>query len=120
MKQFVKSFLKGQWTSNSSAMPTQRYDKYNRTFYLDSPAGTVKWRLRGSKDISIENFRNTYVNAIEELGRRRAKGEDVTKESFKIYRDLKKEYRVSYRANFRTRLVGLREWISFKLQLKIS
>ena len=94
-----------------------RFDTYKRIFHIISPAGVVKWRVR---DADPDKFRNKYVNEIDRLAKEKGTGRDITRESFGLYREMRKDFRVSYKANARTRLRGVGEWILSALKSQIS
>jgi len=117
MRQILKDFCRSQWVSGRDTAPMHRFDSYKRIFHIISPAGVVKWRAR-EKD--PDKFRNRYINEIDQLAKKKEMGKDITRESFDLYRRMRKEFRVSYSANARTRLRGVGEWILSALKSQIS
>jgi len=113
----LENFLHSQWVSHGNVVPNHNYDSVRGIFYLISPAGLIKYRQRRG---CVDKFRNKYLNKFEGLCQAHRAGCDVSKEMFSLYSEIRKELNVSYRANARTRLRGLREWILSKLDFKIS
>ena len=113
----LKDFWHNQWVSHGGVEPMHRFDPARGIFWLNTPAGVIKWRVRNKR---MDKFRNEFVNEIDALAKRKSKGEDITRDAFRIYRKIRGEYQVSYSANARTRLRGLSEWILSVLASKTS
>ena len=75
-----------------------RWDGYKRVFFMNSSAGFIKYKPK--KPVDIERFRNNWVNRfmLEKGDRKRL---------FKLYRELRRQERVSYKANLNTRVKDL-------------
>ena len=117
MKKILKNFWHNQWVSHDNVSPIYKYDPVKKIFYLNTPAGLIKWRARRAP---IDKFRNEFVNEIERLAQMKRQGRDIVSDSFKVYRKVRENYRVSYSANIRTRLKGMSEWILSALESKTS
>ena len=95
--QIFVDLLKRQWIDYSNVKPMHRCD--NPYIYLVSEAGMIRYKYKSLKDLT--KFRDKYLNKFEALI-----CEPETKRIFSLFRMIRSEFRVSYRANIRTRLKG--------------
>jgi len=81
---------------------TYKWSQRYRAYYIDSCAGLLTFRPRGE---DLTRFRDKYINQVKLLADRAEKGEDCAGEIFRLYREIRAEYRgVRYKANLRTRV----------------
>ena len=117
MKEFFRSYWHSQWVSHKNIVPIHRFDSVRRIFHINTPAGQIKWR---PKNTMPGKFRDKYINMVDILAKKRQEGRDITRDSFKLYRQMRKDFKVSYSANIRTRVRGVGEWILSTLIFKTS
>jgi hypothetical protein len=103
LKAFKKSlagWARYQWTDMSGVKPEFR--QRENLISLNSEAGTIDFRPRKVSDLC--SFRDRYLNRFETLAKRAVNGDVVTRDLFDLYDDIRKAFRVRYRANLRTRV----------------
>lgn len=82
----------------SCVQPTYCWDEKRRMFFIDSPAGLIRFKPRN--DIAREKFRARWLNQFETL----LSSQPTKKDFFKYYRSLLKDVRgATYKANLRSR-----------------
>jgi hypothetical protein len=99
---WVKGEVGYQLTDMRSVKLHFTWSDKDRAFYIDSPAGLIKYKPKTMNAQTV--FRNRFINEFAKLMGRDTRGQDIRKDLFRLYRQIKKEYKVSYKANFRTRL----------------
>lgn len=103
LKKKTSDFCHSQWVDWSNVTPEHRWNPAKRSFFLVSCAGTIQYKPKTEKEII--QFRDKYINRFEAI-----KSEPNPEERSKLFHDLYKEIRtlkrISYSANFRTRLQG--------------
>lgn len=99
---FIKNFFRDQLIDYRPTTPQYRWSDGKQAYFIVSEAGVVEYRVKDVKDNST--FRNNFINRFDTLCKRFENGEDITRDLFKFYRELRGLERVRYRANFRTRL----------------
>lgn len=99
---FLKSQVSYQCADMKGVKIEYRWSDRDRSFYLNSPAGLIRFRPKTER--ALTEFRNIYVNKLWGLHSRHSQGENVTKDLFRLYKQIRKDYKVSYKANLRTRL----------------
>jgi len=99
---WLKDFIKAQFTDISSVGLDHRWSEQHRAFFLNSEAGVLKFKPKNLYETT--RFRNVYLNKFEALLTRKANGENVTRDLFRLYWDIRHAERVSYNANLRTRI----------------
>jgi hypothetical protein len=90
-------------TDMSRVVPGHSFDTKTSTFYLNSPAGLIRYRPKENLDRS--RFRDVWVNGFDSLCQGYRDGKISKAAFFDFYRLLiNTESRVVYKANLRTRL----------------
>jgi len=117
MRKILKKWLESQWIDYSSEIPVYNFDARKRAYIIHTEMGGLRFRPDGPQEIS--KFRDKYINQIQALMTRKLSGEDISGALYDLYKEIRKNYRVSYSGNFRTRLKGVKKCISRQLTLKI-
>ena len=111
MKKFFKKLFSDWYRSNTCSMrgvvPEARYDYRKNVFYLSSEAGQVIYKPRDLNKLT--RFRDVYVNEFNKIGSisdLRLRRDRL----FALYRKVRAEKGVKYRANLRTRFEGAFSW----------
>jgi len=107
MKDFLIKIVKNQMLDNRNAKPSYKWDSAKKCFFINSEAGLIKYRPKDNEDLT--SFRDKFLNPVHVLASRKKSGLDISQEIFSLYRRIKKEYWVSYKANLRTRALGMRK-----------
>lgn len=100
LKKSLRSYMRYQWVDMSGVKPEFR--QRQNLISLNSFAGTIDFKPRKLED--LYKFRDRYLNRFEGLSLKIREGEDVSREMFDLYEEIRKTFRVSYRANLRTRI----------------
>lgn len=103
IKNWMKSSWDYQWSDMSGVIPRQQWSEKDRAFFLNSSAGLIKYKPKNDKD--LQRFRDKYVNQFDVI---MMCPNDGLKEKmfFLLYQEIKKNERVKYKGNIRTRLRG--------------
>ena len=102
VKRWIKGAVGYQLTDMRSVRLHFNWSEKDRAFYIDSPAGLIKFK---PKSLLLQTrFRDMYINKFAKLVNKDRRGEDVKKELFRLYREIRKTWKVKYKANLRTRL----------------
>jgi len=99
IKKHLYQLWKYQWIDNRGVETQHKF--VDNVFYLDSEAGLIVYKPK--TQIEADKFRNDIVNRIHSIGNDKKK----SKKLFRLYKDARKKYRVSWKANTRTRLRSL-------------
>lgn len=87
--------------SNTGVVPSQRWSEIDKSFYLNSSAGLIKYKPKTVKDTA--HFRDEYVNAFVMIMQSGLGAEAY----FDLYRNILKNVKgVRYTANLHTRIKG--------------
>jgi len=105
IKRKIKDIFHSQSVSWSNVVPKHQYDGKKNEFTMISPAGVIKYKP--NKDIDLTEFRNKYINTFQSLVDLHGKW-GIEREFFVLYNNIKKDYKVKYKANIGTRLRGLK------------
>lgn len=100
LKKSLKGYLHYQWVDMSGVKPEFR--QRENLISLNSEAGTIDFKPRKMSD--LYRFRDRYLNRFETLANRITAGESMSRELFDLYDEIRKNFRVKYRANIRTRV----------------
>jgi len=100
LKKSLRGWAHYQWVDMSGVKPEFR--QRENLISLNSEAGTIDFRPRKSSDLYV--FRDRYLNRFEVLARKATEGGKVARELFDLYEEIRKTFRVKYKANLRTRV----------------
>lgn len=100
LKRKVKGYLHYQWVDMSGVRPEFR--QRENLISLNSEAGTIDFKPKKPADLYM--FRDRYLNRFDVLSRKASEGAEVARELFDLYEEIRKNFRVKYRANLRTRV----------------
>ncbi len=100
LRKSIKGYVRHQWVDMGQVKPEAR--SLPHLISLNSEAGTIDFRIRNQKDLC--RFRDHYLNRFHELIAKHKDGEKITRELFVLYDEIRRHFRVKYRANVRTRL----------------
>lgn len=92
---FLKSQIDYQLADMKSVEISYKWSPKDKSFFIDSEAGLIKFRPRSVREMA--DFRDKCINKLLALKGNR-------KGLFKLYKDIRKKYRVRYKANLRTRI----------------
>jgi len=97
---WLEQWIKEQVVDNSGVIPESRWNQREGAFYLNSPAGLIRFKPKTDRDLS--KFRDRYINRFEVL--KGLEGSKMIEGYFLLYDEIRACERVKYRANVRTRL----------------
>jgi hypothetical protein len=97
IKKQIRQAYKYNTADWSGVEPTHRY--VANVFFLDSEAGLLKFKPKTQKEAS--RFRDDIVNRFSQIAG--FDNQERTRLFFELYKDARKKYKVSWKANFRTR-----------------
>jgi len=98
-------YLRFQFTSLKSVQIDARWSQIDRCFYIDSCVGQIRYKPKTTNELTA--FRDKYINQVDLLRNIEMAGRPVTRKLFNLYREIKKNHRVRYKANIHTRVKGL-------------
>lgn len=98
---WLENYIKGQLAEHTSVTPISVWSDKDRCFYINSIAGLIKYKPKDLKDLT--RFRNTWINKFDLIAK-----DPSEKKLFKLYDEILGAEKVSYKANLRTRLKGLK------------
>lgn len=101
---WIKNKLIEQTATNSGVVPEQRWAEREKCFYLNSPAGLIKYKPKLNRDIA--RFRDIYINQFDSIKISNLKPQIKEELFFRLYAEIRAAEKVSYKANVRTRLKG--------------
>lgn len=99
---WLKMWARGQLSDNSMVVPEHRWSAKDLSFFLNSPAGLIKYKPRSAQDAA--RFRDLYINRFESITNNGSRLKDF----HELYREIGANERVSYSANLNARLKGLK------------
>lgn len=94
-----------QMTSMRAVRIEFNWSQRDRAFYINSQAGLIKFKPKTT--VELTNFRDEHINRVDNLRRDELEGSDVTRRLFRLYKEIRKKEKVSYKANLHTRLKAL-------------
>lgn len=101
---WLRKIVANQMVDNSGVVPEQKWCDRERCFYLNSPAGLIRY-----KPITIQDtarFRDEYINRFDNIAIVCSDKKHMIKKYFKLYHEIRSKERVRYTANANTRLKG--------------
>lgn len=105
MKKWVKNQLHQLWMyhtqDNRNVFAEHKF--VSGIFYIVSEAGVLVYKPK--KEHLISKFRNDIINRFEAIMEN--EGPSKTKDIYRLYAEARKDYKVTWRANARTRLRSL-------------
>jgi hypothetical protein len=104
MMAWLHKKIQEQMADNSQVVPECKWSERDRAFYINSVAGLIKYKPKDVKDLN--RFRDRWVNLFEQYRSTALNNKDLESMMFGFTNMIRKEERVKYTANIRTRLKG--------------
>ena len=101
---WIKNIINTQMADNSNVVAEHRWSQNLSSFFLNSPAGLIKYKPKDHKDAA--RFRDKWINKFDQIKENSLNQKDIKIQMHYLYREIRQNEKVSYKANFHTRVRG--------------
>jgi len=100
---WLRRWAVGQIASNRGVVTEHRWDSGKGVLFINTEAGLIQFRPKDH--VQLNSFRDKYLNRIVAVSQR--PGKERRSELFDIYKEIRRDRVVRFRANVRTRVEGM-------------
>jgi hypothetical protein len=101
---WISKLISTQMADNSSVVAEHRWSPNLYSFFLNSPAGLIRYKPKDQRDAA--RFRDKWINRFEAIKTHSLDQKDLKIQMIFLYREIRKNEKVSFKANLHTRLRG--------------